>query len=1186
MPTTSEQMATLIATNNQLLQLMNVSRASLDTVVSQCQAIRDSMPTGGGSGSSAVELKFVPLVRFGGASTGIAYAPGSQTGDSSKLGTRVDFTLDATLTSKGSATGPITIAGLPYPAGRTSVGVFIESATGITGQLVGLIPAGTTTIELYQVVNGVPTALTNTHATNTMRMTVSGVYFTAALAPGEPTTPGVDVMDMGLNLAWVTNWNGAWMFNNIMYNAGVWERWDGSAWVLSGVNEDSGNLIDATGIGVWRILVSDSNVQKSLPLGDYTILNPNGCKIQVSNSFADPGTRSQTSPQTYTHSNVNNAVLLYCTGPCTGVRIIMPGQLTAWQAGNIWSTDFLAFHAGLDVKILRTMDWTNGSGNVETDWTDRVRPDAQTLRHGAGGLQGIVPWEFIIDLANRIGADPWVCLPVRSTAGYEAAMAALFKDGTGAIASPVGLLGGTGLGSTHKVYLERGNEVWNTGPAWAGSANWVQFLNHTKTLITVNPATDVFTHVGHGFTTGKAVRIWWTPQTAKKCNGNEFDNANLESWLFCRGEPVYLEVIDTDHYKARSNSPAGPIITVTDTMSTFYVVNPTEAGKDSGQAHANYGVLSLRSWDTFDAALTAARVHRLVGSQAVYGAITTARLTAPVIARASSVTIAPYVNGDVYVTAVTIGTGSLAPKVWSSDDVTCYMALCPSASTPTDEQVIAGAGGGITAARSATAVPGNAGVYTNPAAGGAFTGLVNGTNYKVVFLFVDVYGLRWRIEQTVAPAVAVSTVYGYDTLANQQLRMIFNSSESSAQTVPMHMALASGLPVGAYEGASHQDYASPQQASDWIKQVWLPSAQYAEAHRRNLLKLAALGCRYYCVFTEMTGPNGTWNITTKYGNTTDPRYVMLATLGNAVPKRTNIDCSNVSVPNLPTKPGSFPYVMQTLPAGTYTIRGGNQAGNFDVSGTSLRMIADTGINWALPTTQTLILHATDTFTDDLFSVQIITGNSWYASDAIGALEMTTQAAPASLTSKVGSALTPAGAQGAFVGGMFNNQAGSEYGSVTALIAAGVYTKPLFVAMVFDKDDQTAAFTGLAQFGISSHFITAFVRDSAANFSWRFYVSAPAQDVLYDSVWAAGKSVRWLFVDPGNNKVYHGYNQTDVTGGTGLAAPDLTGVTLPPHAMLYATNDLKGSYQVVNRTGMTLADGLALVQKMMTLHGIA
>ncbi len=126
----------------------------------------------------------VPVLQFGGASTGITY--NLQTGKYTNIGNRCDFVINIALTSKGGAVGNATIDGLPFlpVAGNVyTTLVYSSNLTSATAsQYFGNITNLTGTIvNLLQVQNssGTSSALTDTNFANNSTLIVQGYYFTA-----------------------------------------------------------------------------------------------------------------------------------------------------------------------------------------------------------------------------------------------------------------------------------------------------------------------------------------------------------------------------------------------------------------------------------------------------------------------------------------------------------------------------------------------------------------------------------------------------------------------------------------------------------------------------------------------------------------------------------------------------------------------------------------------------------------------------------------------------------------------------------------------------------------------------------------------------------------------------------------------------------------------------------------------
>jgi len=130
--------------------------------------------------------KWDPTIAFGGSSTGVTYntsvAPFGPYGRLTKIGQLISYTCQIILTSKGSASGVMTIKGLPYTSINNS-GTFV--ATVLVGNLASpvdvLASVGpNSTSIIIQKTNGQPVDFTDADATNTMSIFVTGNYYVAS----------------------------------------------------------------------------------------------------------------------------------------------------------------------------------------------------------------------------------------------------------------------------------------------------------------------------------------------------------------------------------------------------------------------------------------------------------------------------------------------------------------------------------------------------------------------------------------------------------------------------------------------------------------------------------------------------------------------------------------------------------------------------------------------------------------------------------------------------------------------------------------------------------------------------------------------------------------------------------------------------------------------------------------------
>ncbi len=123
--------------------------------------------------------------------------------------------------------------------------------------------------------------------------------------------------------------------------------------------------------------------------------------------------------------------------PIRNIRLLMPGFEKSYRT-EMFHPDFLRRWRGFNT--LRFMDWMDTNGSEQKDWAGRPRlEDATWTVKGA-------PVEVMVDLCNRLQANPWFCLPYQATDDYVRQFAILVKSR---------------LDSALQVRVEYSNELWN-----------------------------------------------------------------------------------------------------------------------------------------------------------------------------------------------------------------------------------------------------------------------------------------------------------------------------------------------------------------------------------------------------------------------------------------------------------------------------------------------------------------------------------------------------------------------------------------------------------------------------------------------------------------------------------------------------------------------------------------------------
>jgi hypothetical protein len=130
------------------------------------------------------------------------------------------------------------------------------------------------------------------------------------------------------------------------------------------------------------------------------------------------------------------------------IRVVMPGFQQTYEK-QVFHPLFLERWRG--VTVLRFMDWMNTNNSKQQKWVDRPKTESATWTRDGG-----IPLEVMINLSNRLGADPWFCMPHLADDEYVRNFAKLVKEK---------------LHPARRVYVEYSNEVWNgqfEQSRWAG----------------------------------------------------------------------------------------------------------------------------------------------------------------------------------------------------------------------------------------------------------------------------------------------------------------------------------------------------------------------------------------------------------------------------------------------------------------------------------------------------------------------------------------------------------------------------------------------------------------------------------------------------------------------------------------------------------------------------------------------
>lgn len=164
----------------------------------------------------------------------------------------------------------------------------------------------------------------------------------------------------------------------------------------------------------------------------------------------------------------------------SNVHLWRPGYPT--DGSVLFTREFIA--AMQKVGVIRTMDFISANSNSTQTWAERTPVDWL----GSTGDKG-QSWELMVMLANAANRDLWINVPVKADDAYIQKLANLLKYGSDGLepytsrqAKPKYPPLKPGL----KVYVEYGNELWNSGPAFWGF-RWALELANANRLNTSHP---------------------------------------------------------------------------------------------------------------------------------------------------------------------------------------------------------------------------------------------------------------------------------------------------------------------------------------------------------------------------------------------------------------------------------------------------------------------------------------------------------------------------------------------------------------------------------------------------------------------------------------------------------------------------------------------------------------------------
>lgn len=405
--------------------------------------------------------------------------------------------------------------------------------------------------------------------------------------------PAPNAMPLGANIDGVVDYSFTLALVDVVKQARAWgsaqSPWDGNCSVGADgwpAQPSFGNVFITAG-AAGPVLAGAYAMSFT---GNASVVPANGAS--ATNQVYDAATDSTTATLVLA-PNACNCLMFGFEGASTragpgikDLRILQPGY--ALDGNDTFSRPLLALLGRADV--LRFMDWGRTNGNLIADWSARTLPSS--FSYAPQGSE--VPWEVIFDLANELGKDAWINVPVHATDDYVLQLATL---------AAARLAPGLNL------YLEYSNEVWNwsfeqshfalaaaNASVYAGDP---YHLNASGLIGDGNPGywmirwyvaklkafSDIFRTVFGADAVGRDKRV--RPVYAWQCGGDQ-DSVGLPYLLQIYGEPAsFFHSIACAPYMTIGDVASSPALTADEVLAGWrsYQQNISLAGAGFGRGN-------------------------------------------------------------------------------------------------------------------------------------------------------------------------------------------------------------------------------------------------------------------------------------------------------------------------------------------------------------------------------------------------------------------------------------------------------------------------------------------------------------------------------------------------------------------------------------------------------------------------
>ncbi len=260
--------------------------------------------------------------------------------------------------------------------------------------------------------------------------------WTAFFAPAQ-TAPPPPSPALGINLAGPSDWNTEFPFADTFRFSRPWISHE------NGKPFGKGPPLQTDRDGWLLSLPPNCSAEAFLstsprkPAGKYTVSYEGNGTISFSQAVSATARKQGLFEIDVADSPSPLSLKIEKTDPSDPIRNIR--IFSHLPSEGVWRKGFLDLWSG--VRCLRFMDFMKTNDSPLRRWEDRpLVSDASFAKNG-------VPLELLLDLANRLHANPWFCIPHQADDDFVRRFAEQIRDN---------------LDPTLFAYIEYSNEVWNS----------------------------------------------------------------------------------------------------------------------------------------------------------------------------------------------------------------------------------------------------------------------------------------------------------------------------------------------------------------------------------------------------------------------------------------------------------------------------------------------------------------------------------------------------------------------------------------------------------------------------------------------------------------------------------------------------------------------------------------------------